>query len=82
MDNYLDKNDDMKVEIEELELLKEPEDSEVCQRYIQTHARRRGSRIFEIFSTKEKIDHFVASRNRWLEYQEKRVAQQEKWQRQ
>ena len=41
----------MKLEIEELELLMDPEDSEVNQRYVLTHARRRGSRIFEIFST-------------------------------
>ena len=35
---------------------------------------------FSRFSAqREKIDHLVASRNRWLEYQEKRVAQQERW---
>ena len=44
----------MKVEIEELELLMDPEDSEVCLRFFLTHARRRGGRTFEIFSTKEK----------------------------
>ena len=49
MENYLDKCADMKVEIEELGL----EDSEVCLRYILTHERRRGSRIFEVFSTKD-----------------------------
>ena len=79
MEKYLDEIDDMKVEIKALELLMDPEDSEVCLRYILTHARRRGIRIFEIFSTKEKIDHFVASRNRWLEYEGERVAQQERW---
>ena len=52
MDNYL-KNDDMKVETKALELLMDPEDSEVCLRYILAHAKRRGSRIFEIFSTRE-----------------------------
>ena len=78
MENYLNKGDDMKVDIEELELLMDPEDSEVCLRYILTHARRRGSRIFEIFSTKEKMDHLVTTRNRWLEYQGMRVAQQKR----
>ena len=49
-------------------------------RYILTHARRSGSRNFEIFSTKKrKNGDSVASRNRWLEYQGKRVAQQERW---
>ena len=69
MEKYLDESDDMKVEIEALELLMDPEDSEVCLRYILTHGRRRDSRISDIFSTKEKNDHLVASRNRWLEYQ-------------
>ena len=57
MENYLDESEDMKVQIEALELLMDPEDSEVCLRYILTHARRRGNRIFAIFTTKEKIDH-------------------------
>ena len=70
MENHLDESDDMKVEIEALELLMDPEDSEVCLRCILTRARR---------STKDKIYHLVASRNRWLEYQGKRVAQQERW---
>ena len=43
MENYLDEGADMKVEIEALELLIGPEDSEVCLRYILTHARRRGA---------------------------------------
>ena len=53
MENYLDKGDDMKVKIEALELLMGQEDSEVCLWKILAHARRRGSRIFDIFSTKE-----------------------------
>ena len=44
----------MKLEIEELELLMGPEGLEVNLRYILMNASRRGSRIFEIFSTKEK----------------------------
>ena len=55
-----------------------PEDSEVYLMYILTHARRRSSMIFEIFSTKVKRDHLVASRHRWLEYQGQRVLQQER----
>ena len=78
MENYLDKSDEKKVKIEELELLMGQEDAKVCLKYILAHARRRGSRIFEIFSTKQKIDHSVASRNRLLEYQGKRVSQQER----
>ena len=38
MENYLDESDDMKVEIEALDLFMEPEDSEVCLTYILTHA--------------------------------------------
>ena len=67
------------LEVEALELLMDPEDSEVCLSYILAHAKRRGSRIFEIFSTKEKSDHLMASRNRWLEHEGKRVAQQDRW---
>ena len=51
----------------------DPEDSEVCPRKILAHAKRRGSRIFDTFSTKEETDHLVASRNRWLENEGKRV---------
>ena len=78
MEDYLDNSDDMKVEIKALELLMDPEDSEFCLWYILTHARRRGNRIFENFSTKEELDHIVASRNRSMEYQGKSVAQQER----
>ena len=48
-----EENDDKKVDIWALELLMDPEDSEVCLRYILAHAKRRGSKIFDIFSTKE-----------------------------
>ena len=67
----------VKVEIAALELLREPGEAEVCLRYILKHAKRRGSGIFVIFDTQEKMDHFVASRTRWLEYQGERVALQE-----
>ena len=65
-----------KVEISALELFTEPEEAEVCLRYILKHAKRRGSGIFEIFDTKVKKDHSVASRRRWLEHQGERVALQ------
>ena len=45
MDNYLEKC----------------HEAEVCLRYILTHPKRTGSRIFEIFGTIEKNDHLVAS---------------------
>ena len=78
MENYLDESDDMKVEIEALELLMDPEDSEVCLGYILMHARRRGSRIFEIFSTKRKLTtEWQAETAGWST--KERVAQQERW---
>ena len=64
MEKYLKESDCLKLEIEELELLLGPEDTEVNLRFFQTHARSRGSRIFEILSTKRKIDHLVASKVR------------------
>ena len=79
-ENYLDISADMKAEFEMLELLMDPEDSEVCLRRILTDSRKRCSRIFDIFSTKENSDRSVASKNRWLEHQEKRVAQRERLQ--
>ena len=80
MENCLERSDEKKVEIKALELLMDREDSEVCLRKILAHAKRRGSRVFEIFSTKEETDHLVASRNRCLENEGKRVALQERWQ--
>ena len=66
------------MEIEELELLLGPEDSEVNLRYILTNASWSGSRIFEIFTTKEKGEHLVASKVRWDERRRQRVALEEK----
>ena len=62
MEKYLNKSDDVKLDMEELEPLFGPEDSEVNLRYILAHAIRRSSNIFEIFSTEEKSDHLVASK--------------------
>ena len=41
LENHLDESDDMKVEIEELELLMGPEDSEVDQRFFLMNANSR-----------------------------------------
>ena len=78
VENYLERCDHIQVEIAALELFMGQEEAEVCLRYILTHVKRRGSRIFEIFDTKEKNDHLVASRRRWLEHQGERVALQER----
>ena len=80
MEDYLEKCADIRVDIEALERLMEPEEAEVCLRYILKYSTRRGGNIFQFFDTKEKKDHFVASRRRWLEHQGERVALQESWQ--
>ena len=57
MEKYLTASECLKVEIEELELLMAPKDSEVNLRYMFRNASRRGSRIFEICNTKQKSEH-------------------------
>ena len=70
MEQYLDRSESMKVEIEELELLLGPEDSEIDLRYILTNARKnKGRRIFAIFSSQGPSEFLVVSRSRWDEYQ-------------
>ena len=64
--------------MDELEFLMGPEDSEDNLRYILTHAGRMGSRSFEIFSTREKSEHLVASKLRWEERHRQRVVQEER----
>ena len=61
MEQYPNDNDRMKLEIEELERLLGPEDSEVNLRHVLRNTSRRDGRIFEIFSSKEKSEHLVAS---------------------
>ena len=78
MEKYLNESDCMNLEIEELELLLGPEESEGNLRYILTNASRRGIRIFEIFSTEEKSEHLGASKVRWSEGQRQSVALEEK----
>ena len=66
-----------KVDIEASERLMEPENEEVSLRYILKYSTRGGSNIFQLSVTKEKEDHFVASRKRWLESQGKKASTQE-----
>ena len=80
MESNLDTSDELRVEFRELEHFMGPEDSDVNLMYILVKASRRDSSIFEIFSTSGS-DHLVASRNRWVKYQEQKSAQQERLQR-
>ena len=78
MEQYLNKNDNMKVEIEELEFLLGPEDPEVHLRHILRYARKKkGGRIFEVFSSKWLSEFLIVSRVRWDERQRVLVAQEE-----
>ena len=63
-----------------VERLLRPENLEVSLRYVLKHSTRRGSNIFQLLDTLEKPNHFVASRRRWLESQERDGARQEKGQ--
>ena len=71
-------SDCMKLEIEELELLLGPKDSEVNLRHTLRNANRRGGRISETFNSKEKSKHLVASKVRWDERQRLKAAQTER----
>ena len=56
-----------------------PEDSKVDVKKILRKMRAGGrSRIFELFNTKEKGEHLVASKVRWDERQRQRVEQEER----
>ena len=78
MEPYLKENDNMKVEIEELELLHDPEDSEVDLRLFLRYARRKkGRRIFDIFSSEGQSEVLVANRVRWDERDRELVTQEE-----
>ena len=72
--NYLDKSDDIKVEIKALELLMDPDDSEV---YPGACKKKRQQDLRDV-QHKEKTDNLVASRNRWMEHEGQRVALQER----
>ena len=72
MEDYLNQHDNVKVEVEELELMMSPEDPEVNLRYVLMNASRRGRNIFEILSTKGRREHFVASKVRLEQRQRQR----------
>ena len=80
MENYLETCVHTKVDFEALERLMEPENEEVSLRYMLKYSTRGGSNSFQLFDTVEKKGHFVASRKRWLESQDKKAAWQESWQ--
>ena len=78
VEQYLNENDNMRVEIEELESLLVSEDSEVDLRQILRYARRKkGGRICDIFSSKRQSEVLVASRVRRDERQRVPVTQEE-----
>ena len=51
----------------------ESEKREISSRYILKFSTKGGSNIFRLFDKSEKVDHFVASRRRWLKSGEKTV---------
>ena len=55
MENYFEKSDDIKVQIEELELLMDPQDSEVCLRKILTHVKKERQQDFSRSSVQAEI---------------------------
>ena len=68
VEQYLDESDSMKVEVEELELLLGPEDSEVNLRHILMYVRKKKEHnIFEIFCSTGPSEFLVVSRARWDE---------------
>ena len=79
VENYLENCADIKVDIDVLARLIEPEDEGVCLRYILKYWTRGGSNIFKLFDTSEKNDHLVANRRRWLEHPRGWAATQERW---
>ena len=74
---YLENCAHVKVDIEVLECLMEPENQDMFLRYILKYTTRGGSNIFQLFDTSKRQDHFVASRRRWLESQGRQAARQE-----
>ena len=78
MEQYLNASECMQLEIEELELLLGPEDSEVNLRRISRNARRRSGRIFEILNSKEKSEHLAASKVRWDERHRPKAVQEDR----
>ena len=79
VEDYLECCAQVIVDIEVVEGLLRPENLEVSLRYVLKHATGRGGNIFQLFDTSRKPNHFVASRRRWLESQERDGAQQNAW---
>ena len=78
MEQYLNESDNMNVEIEELELLLGPEDSQFDLRHILMNAsKKKGRRIFEIFSSQGPSQFLMVSRARRDERQMVLVRQEE-----
>ena len=78
---FLTESDKMKVELEELELLLGPEDSEVDLKFTVMNAKwKKGRRIFQIFSTQGQCESLVVSAARWDEYPRIRARQEEEYQ--
>ena len=61
------------------DILIKPENEEVSEVHLEVLARG-GSHIFQFSDTAENKDHFVASRQRWLESQGKKATKQDSWQ--
>ena len=59
-EDYLENCANVKVDIEVLESLMEPENPEISPRYILKFSTRGGSNILQLFDSSEKQDHFVA----------------------
>ena len=57
VEDFLERCADTKVDIEALERLMEPEDEEVCLRYILKYSTSGGSNIFQLFDAAQKEDH-------------------------
>ena len=77
VEDYLENCANVKVDIEVLECLMEPENHDIFLRYILQYSTRGGSNIFQLFDTSKRQDHFVANRKRWLEGHGKNGARQE-----
>ena len=69
VEDFLENCAQVIVDIEVVESLLRPENPEVSPRYVLRHSTRRGSKIFQLFDTSEKPNHFEASRRRYLESQ-------------
>ena len=77
MEDHLENYAQVIVDIELVERLLRPDNFEVSLRCVLKHSTGRGSNIFQLFDTSEKSRHFVASRRRWLESQERDDVRQE-----